>query len=99
MPDLPLEPEKSEKTAAFLAQETEKIVAEYEKQGIHPYNVPVGGSSLVGAAGYINAMPEIMKQMKERAQPRPSTWSAATVRWVPSAVCWLAPSTSRLPLR
>lgn len=29
--DLP-EPEKSEKTAAFLAQETEKIVAEYEKQ-------------------------------------------------------------------
>ena len=63
--DLP-EPEKSEKTAAFLAQETEKIVAEYEKQGIHPYNVPVGGSSLVGAAGYINAIPEIMKQMKEQ---------------------------------
>ena len=60
------QPEKSEKTAAFLAQETEKIVAEYEKQGIHPYNVPVGGSSLVGAAGYINAIPEIMKQMKEQ---------------------------------
>ena len=41
-------------------------MAEYEKQGIHPYNVPVGGSSLVGAAGYINAIPEIMKQMKEQ---------------------------------
>lgn len=63
--DLP-EPEKSEKTAAFLAQETEKLVAEYEKQGIHPYNVPVGGSSLVGAAGYINAIPEIMQQMKDQ---------------------------------
>lgn len=60
------EPEKSEKTSAFLAQETEKIVAEYEKQGIHPYNVPVGGSSVVGAAGYINAIPEIMRQMEEQ---------------------------------
>ncbi len=60
------EPEKSEKTSAFLAQETAKIVAEYEAQGIRPYNVPVGGSSLVGAAGYINAIPEIMQQMKDQ---------------------------------
>lgn len=59
-------PDAKEKSAAYLAAETEKIVAAYEKQGIHPYNVPVGGSSVVGAAGYINAVPEIMRQMEEQ---------------------------------
>ena len=63
--DLP-EPEKSQKTAAYLAQQTESIVAEYEKQGIHPYNVPVGGSSILGAVGYIMAIPELMQQMKDQ---------------------------------
>lgn len=94
--DLP-EPEKSEKTAAFLAQETEKIVAEYEKQAsiliMYRWAEAPGGCSRL-----YQRHPRDHEAVKGQAS-RPSTWSAAMARWVPSAVCWLAPSTSRLPLR
>lgn len=47
-------------------QETaDKIIKKYESQGDKVYVVPVGGSNLLGAAGYIMSVKEILQQMKE----------------------------------
>lgn len=58
--------EKAEKTAAFMAKSAEELIAKYAAQGIKLLNVPVGGQGIIGAAGYIQAVPEIMRQMKEQ---------------------------------
>lgn len=50
----------------YLEECTSKIVTGYEAQGEKVLNIPVGGQSVVGSAGYIQAIPEIMRQMKEQ---------------------------------
>ena len=41
-----------------------RIIAEYEARGDKVLSVPVGGQTVIGSAGYIQAVPEIMAQMK-----------------------------------
>ena len=41
-----------------------RIIAEYEARGDRVLSVPVGGQTVIGSAGYIQAVPEIMAQMK-----------------------------------
>ncbi len=43
-----------------------RIIAEYEARGEKVLSVPVGGQTVIGSAGYIQAVPEIMAQMKEQ---------------------------------
>ena len=43
-----------------------EIVKKYEAQGDKVYQVPVGGSNLLGAVGYIMSVKEILDQMKEQ---------------------------------
>ncbi|MCI2056943.1 MAG: pyridoxal-phosphate dependent enzyme [Oscillibacter sp.] len=50
----------------FLDECTEKIVAQYEAKGEKVLNIPIGGQTVIGSAGYIQAIPEIMRQMKEQ---------------------------------
>ena len=52
--------------AKFLEECTAKIVAEYEARGEKVLNIPVGGQGVIGSAGYIAAVPELMRQMKEQ---------------------------------
>ncbi len=41
-----------------------QIIAEYEARGDKVLSVPVGGQTVIGSAGYVLAVPEIMAQMK-----------------------------------
>lgn len=41
-----------------------RIIAEYEARGDKVLSVPIGGQTVIGSAGYIQAVPEIMAQMK-----------------------------------
>ncbi len=42
------------------------VIAKYEAQGDKVYSIPVGGSNEVGAVGYIQMVPEMLKQMEEQ---------------------------------
>lgn len=42
-----------------------KLVAELTQQGHKPYVVPYGGSSEIGALGFVNAMQELEKQLSD----------------------------------
>jgi len=42
----------------------EKVCEELKKQGKKPYCIPYGGSNVIGALGYVNAMLEISEQLK-----------------------------------
>ncbi|MEG1782125.1 MAG: D-cysteine desulfhydrase family protein [Oscillospiraceae bacterium] len=53
------DPSKMQETVA-------QVVKKYEAQGDKVYQVPVGGSNLLGAVGYIMSVKEIMEQMKEQ---------------------------------
>lgn len=44
----------------------EKVVKEYEAKGEKVYYIPIGGGNEIGSMGYINMIPEIMKQMEEQ---------------------------------
>lgn len=50
----------------FLEECTAQIVADYEAKGEKVLVIPVGGQSVIGTAGYVQAIPEIMKQMEEQ---------------------------------
>lgn len=50
----------------YLNECTAKIVADYTAKGDKVLNIPVGGQTAIGSAGYIQAIPEIMRQMKEQ---------------------------------
>ncbi len=63
--DLP-EEERQEVKKNFLDECTKKILENYESQGEKVLNIPVGGQGVIGSAGYIQAIQEIMKQMKEQ---------------------------------
>ncbi len=43
-----------------------KIIAEKEAQGEKVLNIPLGGSSAIGAYGYLKCMEEIVSELKER---------------------------------
>ena len=48
----------------FVDECAARIIAEYEARGDKVLSVPVGGQTVIGSAGYIQAVPEIMAQMK-----------------------------------
>lgn len=54
-----------EKYKRLLNKTTEEVVKMYEDQGEKVYIIPVGGSSPVGAAGYVMAAKEIKDQLQE----------------------------------
>ncbi len=46
---------------------TDAIIKRYEEQGEKVYVVPIGGHSVIGTIGYIDAVVEIMNQLKDQA--------------------------------
>ncbi len=48
----------------FLDEVSAEIIEKYEAQGHKVLSIPVGGQTPVGSAGYIQAVPEIMRQME-----------------------------------
>lgn len=48
----------------YLDECAAQIIAAYEAHGDKVLSVPVGGQTVIGSAGYIQAVPEIMAQMK-----------------------------------
>lgn len=53
------------KAPSKLQEVTNDVIKKYEEQGDKVYVVPVGGSNLLGAAGYIMSVKEILDQMNE----------------------------------
>ena len=43
----------------------EELTEELTAQGLHPYSIPIGGSTPVGALGYVVAFEELMDQCEE----------------------------------
>ena len=43
----------------------QKVMAEYDARGYKVYEIPVGGSNVLGALGYLMMIPELMKQLDE----------------------------------
>jgi len=60
---LPAE-EREKARRKFLEECTDEIVARYEEKGEKVLKIPVGGQSVIGSAGYIQAVAELMGQMK-----------------------------------
>ena len=60
------EAEKKQATEEFMRKSKEKIFARYAAQGEKVLDIPVGGSSSLGAMGYVHAAGEIVRQMKEQ---------------------------------
>ena len=52
--------------STYLEECARKIVKKYEADGHKVLRIPVGGQGVIGAAGYIQAVPEILRQMKEQ---------------------------------
>ncbi len=48
----------------YLDKCAAQIIADYEARGDKVLSVPVGGQTVIGSAGYVQAVPEIMAQMK-----------------------------------
>lgn len=63
--DLPKEQQAGVRQA-FLEDAAEKIIEKYTAQGHKVLSIPVGGQTLIGSAGYVQAVPEIMEQMKSQ---------------------------------
>jgi len=61
-------PEEERKAAKqrHLDDCTAQIVADYESRGDKVLVIPMGGQSVQGSVGYIQAIPEIMRQMREQ---------------------------------
>lgn len=60
------EEERAAAKQNYLDECTAKIIADYESQGEKVLSIPIGGQTVIGSAGYIQAIPEIMQQMKEQ---------------------------------
>lgn len=56
---------KKAKYNELLKKTTDEVVKMYESQGEKVYMIPVGGSSSLGAAGYVMAAKEIKDQLEE----------------------------------
>ena len=48
-----------------LQEAMEEVASEEEKAGHHPYLIPLGGSTPLGATGYVAAMEELWSQLDE----------------------------------
>ncbi len=48
-----------------LAECAQKVIAQYEAGGDKVLDIPMGGSNMIGAAGYIGAIPELLRQMED----------------------------------
>lgn len=59
------EEEKQLKSKEFLEQCTADIIKDKETLGEKVLSIPVGGQNEIGTAGYIEAIPELMRQMQE----------------------------------
>ena len=61
-------PESERKAAKerYLNECAEQIMADYAARGEKVLSVPVGGQTVIGTAGYVQAVPEIMRQMEEQ---------------------------------
>lgn len=65
------EAEREEAKRRFLEECAGKIIAEYEARGEKVLSVPVGGQTVYGSAGYIQAVPELMAQLEAQdVRPR-----------------------------
>ena len=58
------EAERNAAKKKFVDACAEKVIAEYAARGEKVLSVPVGGQTVVGSAGYVQAVPEIMRQME-----------------------------------
>ncbi len=58
-------PDYAEKAAALKEKATAAVVARYEAMGDKVYLIPVGGSTEIGAAGYIRCAGEMGGQLKD----------------------------------
>lgn len=61
-------PEAEQKAAKqqYLDECAAKIIADYERRGEKVLSIPIGGQTIIGSAGYVQAVPEIMRQMEEQ---------------------------------
>jgi D-cysteine desulfhydrase len=50
------------------SQVMDEVASEIEKKGGHPYIIPLGGSSAIGAVGHVEGMLELAEQAKEAGQ-------------------------------
>lgn len=48
----------------YVDQCAEAIIADYAARGEKVLSIPVGGQTVIGSAGYVQAIPEIMRQME-----------------------------------
>ncbi len=60
------EDQRAEAKQRYLDECTAKIVADYAARGEKVLSIPVGGQTVIGSAGYVQAIPEIMRQMEEQ---------------------------------
>lgn len=60
--NLPRE-EYKEKYKMLKKKTTDEVIKSYQSKGEKVYTIPVGGSSIIGAAGYIMAVKEILDQL------------------------------------
>ena len=49
-----------------LEIERERLTAELQSQGLRPYSIPIGGSTAVGALGYLTGFAELMADIEAR---------------------------------
>lgn len=54
------------KDEASMDEKVAEVLAKYEANGDKVYQIPVGGSNVLGAVGYVMAIKEIMEQIKEQ---------------------------------
>lgn len=59
------EPDKDAKAKAYLRECADKIIAEKEANGEKVLDIPIGGQTIIGSAGYIMAARELMEQMEK----------------------------------
>jgi D-cysteine desulfhydrase family pyridoxal phosphate-dependent enzyme len=74
-------------------QVIKRVLTTLNEQGHHPYFIPVGGSTPLGALGYVQAAMEIVEQLDERSLTRPviilAAGSAGTHAGLVAGLDWL----------
>lgn len=60
------EAEREAAKKRFVDECAQKVMDDYARRGEKVLSIPVGGQTVIGSAGYVQAVPEIMRQMKEQ---------------------------------
>ena len=60
------EAERAAAKQRFVDQCAQEIIADYAARGEKVLSIPVGGQTVIGSAGYVQAIPEIMRQMEQQ---------------------------------